>query len=66
MKVSIDSSRCHGHARCYAFARETFVFDNEGFSSVREGYEEVKPELQEGVRRAFANCPENAISISDE
>ncbi|MDP1702079.1 MAG: ferredoxin [Aestuariivirga sp.] len=64
MKVALDAKRCQGHARCAAFAPETFVFDDEGFSRVREGFENVKPELQEKVRRACTNCPEGAITIS--
>ena len=66
MKVSIDSARCQGHARCIAFASEVFAIDEEGYSHVREGFETVNPDLQEGVRKACANCPEDAILLSDE
>ncbi|MBU9698979.1 ferredoxin [Rhodobacteraceae bacterium HSP-20] len=66
MKVLLDSHRCQGHARCAAFAPETFVFDDDGFSRVREGMEDVKPENAPGVRKACANCPELAISIIED
>lgn len=66
MKVSVDAKRCQGHARCIAFAAEVFAIDDEGYSHVREGFETVTPDLREGVRKACANCPENAIVISDE
>lgn len=66
MKVKVDGRRCQGHARCVVYAPETFVFDDEGFASVRDGYEEVKPEFEEGVVEAVANCPENAIVVSDD
>ena len=66
MKVVVDAKRCQGHARCVVYAPESFVFDDEGFSSVREGYEEVRPEFEDGVRDACANCPERAIVISVE
>lgn len=65
MKVSLDPKRCQGHARCSAFAPETFAFDEEGFSRVHDGMEDVKPEHQAGVRKACANCPELAITITE-
>ena len=65
MKVSVDEKRCQGHARCVAFAAQVFFIDDEGFSHVREGFETVAPELENYVKKAFANCPENAILISD-
>lgn len=65
MKVFLDEKKCQGHARCAAFAPETFEFDDEGFSRVRAGMEDVSPEQQEGVRKACANCPELAITIAE-
>lgn len=64
MKVAIDPARCQGHARCIFFAPEVFEIDDEGYSNVRAGLEEVPPELEERVQKACANCPELAIKIS--
>ena len=65
MKVSVDEKRCQGHARSIAIAPQVFHIDDEGFSHEREGFETVTPELEKYVKKAFANCPENAILISD-
>jgi ferredoxin len=65
MKVSVDHDRCQGHARCYAIAPELFEVDDYGQSSAR-GDGSVPPELEEKARLAVANCPEFAISITDE
>ncbi len=66
MKATVDPKRCHGHARCIVFAPESFEFDELGYSHVREDNEDVKPEHEEAIRKAAANCPEKAIIISDE
>lgn len=65
MKVSINDARCQGHARCIHFAPEVFEVDDEGYSSVKAGFETIPADLQEGVRKACANCPEIAIIVTD-
>lgn len=59
-RVSVDASRCQGHARCLAFAPEIFASDDDGNSYVPED-RAVLAELGQSVRRAIANCPEGAI-----
>lgn len=66
MRVTIDSDRCQGHARCIFFAREIFEIDEDGYAKVRQGLEVVPPELEANAERACANCPERAIAISKE
>jgi len=61
VKIAIDSSRCQGHARCYALVPELFSVDDYGTSSVL-GDGNVAPDLEERARLAIANCPEFAIS----
>jgi ferredoxin len=65
MKVSINSQRCQGHARCIYFAPEVFEIDDEGYAKVKSGLETVPTELQEKVRKAYANCPERSISVAE-
>ncbi len=65
MKVCIKEDRCQGHARCVYFAPDVFEIDDEGYSSVNVDHEDVPAELQAGVRKAAANCPELAIEISE-
>lgn len=60
MKVSVDVTRCQGHARCNAICPDVFDLDEDGFvvlltSSVGDG-------LAGAVRDAERNCPERAIS----
>lgn len=62
MKVHIDGSACHGHGRCVVICPEVFEFDDDGHGIVRV----VEPDdaVQPAVRRAAANCPEQAITVS--
>jgi ferredoxin len=62
VKVSIDSSRCQGHGRCYDLAPQLFDEDDEGYGQVRNGGE--VPAGSEGdAQLAEGNCPEHAITI---
>ena len=63
MKVSVDPARCQGHARCIAFAPQTFDLDDEGYSFVRAGCAEVRAADEAVVLRAAENCPEQAIVV---
>jgi len=62
-QLSIDLTRCQGHARCWAFAPETFGIDDEGYSYILPGAEGTVD--TENVRKAIKNCPERAIVIRD-
>jgi ferredoxin len=61
MKVSADSARCQGHARCHAFCPEVFDLDQDGFVVVLD--HSPGDELAAAVNDAAANCPERAISV---
>jgi ferredoxin len=63
VRVTVDPARCQGHARCIAFAPETFDLDDEGYSFVRPGCADVAPEREASVARAVENCPEQAIAV---
>lgn len=62
--VSVDPARCQGHARCLAFAPEVFNFDDEGYAFVPEEQNDLA-ELTDSVRKAVANCPERAITVTE-
>jgi ferredoxin len=65
MKVHIDSGRCQGHGRCYDLAPEIFGEDAEGYGTVlHDGF--VPSEHAAQARLAAANCPESAISVTEE
>jgi ferredoxin len=65
IRVWVDPSRCQGHARCLAFAPETFEFDDEGYAFVPEE-KRTSERITEEIRLAVANCPERAIRVKDE
>ena len=65
IEVSVDSTRCQGHARCFAHAPDLFEFDDEGYAFVPEDRRQM-PEMTTGLRLAHANCPERAIVVTEE
>ena len=60
----MDESRCQGHGRCYATARELFEPDDIG-NGHEIGDGTVPPGLEDKARLAVANCPESAIDIEE-
>jgi ferredoxin len=64
VRVAVDPGKCQGHNRCYNLAPELFDVDDLGMASaVGDGL--VPPELVEKARRAVANCPEYAITLTE-
>ncbi|QBJ97193.1 ferredoxin [Rhodococcus sp. ABRD24] len=63
--VHVDTARCQGHARCFAFAPKVFDLDDEGYSFVLEGHREV-PTVSAELRLAEANCPERAVIVKED
>jgi ferredoxin len=63
-RVHVDSEKCQGHNRCTVFAPELFDIDDMGLSSER-GDGVVATELIDQARRAVANCPEGAITMTE-
>ena len=64
MKISVDSAKCTGHARCNAVAPEVYTLDDEGYCAIGENAE-VEPGLEEAARRGATNCPERAITVHE-
>jgi ferredoxin len=63
--LSVDPSRCQGHARCLAFAPDVFDFDDEGYAFVPDD-KASRAEMTEDLRLALANCPERAILVKED
>jgi ferredoxin len=62
--LSVDSSLCSGHGRCYELAPGLFEPDDDGYSQViREAVTGADRELAE---RVAGLCPELAVRLSDE
>jgi ferredoxin len=64
MRVVVDFDRCQSNAVCMEVAPEVFeVRDDNSLSVLDETpSEELRPKLQEAVRR----CPTQAISIAEK
>jgi ferredoxin len=60
LKLSIDRSRCQGHAICYLVAPELFEVDEDGRGSVIDP--QISPQLEEKARIAAQRCPERAVN----
>ncbi len=63
-RVHVDPDKCQGHNRCYSLAPELFDTDDLGMAS-ELGDGTVAPDLLDKARRAVANCPEYAISLTE-
>jgi ferredoxin len=63
MKVSVDESKCVGHAQCNAVGPEVYDLDDSGYCLIRNA--EVPPELEQAARDGAAACPEQAITVTE-
>lgn len=63
-RVEVDSGKCQGHNRCYSLAPELFDVDDYGMATA-VGDGRVPPDLLDKARRAVANCPEYAITLTE-
>jgi len=63
--VRVDAQRCQGQNRCYALAPEVFDVDDLGQALVI-ATGSIPQSLEARVRLAAANCPERAITVSDD
>jgi ferredoxin len=61
-RVSIDSSLCSGHGRCYEVAPKLFHLDEDGYGQVTESV--VAGEDRELAERVTQLCPELAVRVA--
>ncbi len=64
MKIRVDRDRCVGHGRCYELAPNVFSEDDRGHCLIEQ--ENVPPEFETQARVGVANCPEKAISATED
>ena len=64
-EISVDPARCQGHARCKALAPELFDLDEFGNAHEVNGGA-VPSGLEDKAYLAQSNCPEIAISVTEE
>jgi len=61
MRITVDQSRCQGHALCAMHAPELFDLDDGGHAVVVADL--VPGGLDEAAYMAEAGCPEEAITV---
>ena len=64
MRIKVDTSRCVGHARCFAIAPEVYELNDDGYNVTEE--RDVAPQLELAARRGAKACPERVITIIEE
>ena len=65
MQIYLDAEKCQGHNRCYALAPGLLDVDDYGQAVlILDG--DVPAELRDKARLAASNCPEYAITITQE
>jgi len=64
MRVRVDTTKCMGHAQCYAVDPELFPIDENGYSVLQD--REVMPEVEQATRQGVEVCPEHALTIEDD
>jgi ferredoxin len=61
MKLTRATTKCSGHARCYAIAPDVFDIDDLGYAVPID--QDVTEPLDENIAAGIAACPERAISV---
>jgi len=59
MKVVVDEDRCRGHGMCLTLCPDVFTMTDDGYAVADPS--EIGADLQDAVRDAITNCPEQAI-----
>ncbi|KDF02041.1 ferredoxin [Mycolicibacterium aromaticivorans JS19b1 = JCM 16368] len=63
MRVRLESSRCVGHALCYAVDPELFPVDEMGYSTLDE--HDVAPGDEQRTRDGVEACLEQALVLDE-
>jgi ferredoxin len=61
MKVTLDTSQCTGHGRCYTLAPDVFDEDERGHCVLK--LDTLPEALRESARAAADACPEQALRL---
>jgi ferredoxin len=62
VRVTVDSARCVGHARCNATAPDVYDLDDDGYVVPFDG--EVPAALEPRALAGSRACPERALTVS--
>ncbi|MBB3860951.1 ferredoxin [Novosphingobium hassiacum] len=62
LKITVDRSKCSGHARCAMKGPDVYELDDEGFC-ISDGKIVTDESLRTQVIHGMKACPERAISV---
>lgn len=65
MRVHVDQEKCQGHNRCVVLAPDLFEVDEYGTAWTKNDGT-VPPDQEEAAHLAVDNCPEYAITVTDD
>jgi ferredoxin len=65
VRVHVDQQKCQGHNRCAVLAPDLFEVDELGMASAK-GDGNVPPGREEAAHLAVDNCPEYAVTITED
>lgn len=60
--VSVDRTRCSGHARCHDVAPDVYTLDDDGYSDIGAG-RLVPAGVADRAVLGFEACPERALAL---
>lgn len=64
MKITVDSDRCQGHARCLAEGPDVYELDDDGYNTT--DIDQVPAGLQDQARNGAMACPEMALTVVED
>jgi ferredoxin len=65
VRVHVDQQKCQGHNRCAVLAPDLFEVDDLGMASSK-GDGVVPPGREDAAQLAVDNCPEYAVTITED
>lgn len=65
MKITVDRSKCSGHARCAMKGPDVYELDDEGYC-ISDGKMVTDEALRTQVIHGMKACPERAISVTED
>ncbi|MFG2791007.1 ferredoxin [Streptomyces sp. NPDC048419] len=65
MKAAVDATKCNAYGTCTEICPSVFQLDEWGYAAV-VGDGTVPAEALESARAALADCPEKAITLTED
>jgi ferredoxin len=66
VKIALDNDKCVGHGRCYALAPDVYDADDEGHCVLLFPDAPIPADLESKAKLGAANCPEQALTVTED